>query len=644
MPEIDENVLIDGRYRVLRHVGSGGMADVYCAEDLHLGRNVALKLLYRRFAQDEQFVERFKREASAAAALQHPNVVSVYDRGKYDGTYYIAMEFCEGPSLKELITREAPLEMERAVDLAKKILIAARFAHRRGVIHRDLKPQNVIIEPDEGGDSVKVADFGIARAGASEITEVGAIMGTAHYLSPEQAQGHSVNEATDLYSIGVVLFEMLTGRTPFQGDSAVAIALRHVSQPAPSPREFRPEIPPELEAVVLKALAKDPKQRYLDADSFIADLDAARSALDGDRHVDLERTAKFDSVKPGDLLPVPVAVAAPPGKLAPAEPGGAPPPPPDDRVHPRRRPGRRPLALGALLLLAIVAAGYGAYTLLRPNQVRVPLVLGQTITSARDDLQAAGFKVDIDRRPDPAPADTVFRQVPGSGEDVDEGSTVTLFVSAGPSNVKVPDVIGLGEQDAKSRIRRADLRPTVEEESSIKVPAGNVIRSDPGPRVSIERGSRVVLAVSTGPKHVQVPDLLGLDEDAAVARLREQGLNVVVRERGSSEPSGTVVSQLPAAGQDVDEGSSVTLYVSNGNLAKVPDVTGFSQARAEADIRDAGFTPLVRMQSVSEPDRDGRVISQTPPGGKEKRKGNSVVITVGQLVTPPPETPTTPSP
>src|SRR5919204_3522151 len=279
MPELDDQVVIDGRYRILRHVGSGGMADVYRAEDTHLGRAVALKLLYRRFAQDKEFVERFRREASAAAALQHPNVVSVYDRGEYDGTYYIAMEFCEGSSLKEVIAREAPLDPRHAIELTKKILVAARFAHRRGVIHRDLKPHNVIISDEEGGETVKVADFGIARAGSSEITEVGAIMGTAQYLSPEQAQGHAVNEASDLYSVGVVLFEMLTGRAPFEGDSAVAIALKHVSQVPPSPREFRPEIPPELEAVVLKALAKNPSESYTDADSFIRDLEVAGRAL-----------------------------------------------------------------------------------------------------------------------------------------------------------------------------------------------------------------------------------------------------------------------------------------------------------------------------------------------------------------------------
>src|SRR6188472_503396 len=261
-PDLTENAIIDGRYRIVGHVGSGGMADVYRAEDTHLGRRVALKLLHRRFAQDTEFVERFRREASSAAGLQHPNVVGVYDRGEFDDTYYIAMEYCEGRTLKEVIRAEAPLDVRRAIAITKQMLLAARFAHRRNVIHRDLKPHNVMI--GEEGD-VKVTDFGIARAGASDITQAGAIMGTAQYLSPEQAQGRPVTEASDVYSIGIVLFEMLTGRAPFDGDSAVAIALKHVNQPPPSVRQFVPSIPPELEAVVTKALAKDVADRYNDA-------------------------------------------------------------------------------------------------------------------------------------------------------------------------------------------------------------------------------------------------------------------------------------------------------------------------------------------------------------------------------------------
>ena len=260
---LDTDTVVDGRYRIERRLGSGGMADVYLALDQQLGRKVALKVLYRRFAEDPEFVERFRREASAAAGLQHQHVVSVYDRGEWEGTYYIAMEYLEGHSLKALISQHAPLEPDIAIDYAIQILRAARFAHRRGVIHRDLKPHNVIVD-DEG--VLTVTDFGIARAGASDMTQTGSIMGTAQYLSPEQAQGHAVSQQSDLYSVGIVLYEMLTGRVPFDGDSAVAIALKQVGEAPVPPSAYNAAVTPQLEQVVLRALEKDPAARYPDAD------------------------------------------------------------------------------------------------------------------------------------------------------------------------------------------------------------------------------------------------------------------------------------------------------------------------------------------------------------------------------------------
>jgi serine/threonine protein kinase len=277
MTEVAGNTLIDGRYRVLRRIGSGGMADVYCAEDSHLGRHVAIKVLHRRFAQDQEFVERFRREAKSAAGLNHPNVVGVFDRGEHEGTYYIAMELLEGRSLKDIVGTDAPLPQERVIDLGAQILHAAGFAHRHGVIHRDFKPHNVIV--DDVGHA-KVTDFGIARAGASEMTETGSIMGTAQYLSPEQAQGHAVTATSDIYSIGVMLYELLAGRLPFEGDSAVAVALKHLSEPPTPISQWRPDVHPALEAVVMAALAKDPAQRWQSAEDFAAGLEAARMQIE----------------------------------------------------------------------------------------------------------------------------------------------------------------------------------------------------------------------------------------------------------------------------------------------------------------------------------------------------------------------------
>src|SRR3954454_13403605 len=313
MAEVAENPGADGRYRIPSRIGTGGMADVYCAHDEHLGRDVSIKVLHRRFAQDQDFVERFRREASAAAGLQHPNVVGVFDRGEFDGTYYIAMEFLRGRTLKELIAQEAPLDQMRALDITVQILRAAGFGHRRGVIHRDFKPQNVIIDDE---DRVKVTDFGIARAGASEITETGSITGTAQYLSREQAQGTAAEESSDLYSIGVMLYEMVTGQLPFDGDSAVAVALRHLTEPPPPVHQLRPDVHPALEVVINQALQKDPRQRFLDADSFIAALEHVRPQLLA-MHEGQE-TADWTAVTPA-VYPQPYETMVAPSPYAPVD-------------------------------------------------------------------------------------------------------------------------------------------------------------------------------------------------------------------------------------------------------------------------------------------------------------------------------------
>src|SRR5436190_21148017 len=336
MTEVADNTLVDGRYRILGRIGSGGMADVYHAEDTHLGREVALKILHRRFAQDSEFVERFRREASSAAGLQHPNVVGVFDRGEHEGTYYIAMEHLPGRTLKECITSEGPWAQDRVIDLGIQILTAAGFAHRHGVIHRDFKPHNVIV--DEDGNA-KVTDFGIARAGASEMTETGSIMGTAQYLSPEQAQGHSVTAASDLYSIGVMLYEMLVGQLPFQGDTAVSVALEHLSEPPPPISQLRPDVHPALESVVMAALAKDPADRWQSADEFAAALEEVRRLMETGANGGQD-TAAFMPVP----VPVPAAEAAPAGDGAP--PAVVAPPPGEGRR--RRWPT---FTIGALTLL-----------------------------------------------------------------------------------------------------------------------------------------------------------------------------------------------------------------------------------------------------------------------------------------------------
>src|SRR5438132_3019313 len=401
MAEVADGTVVDGRYHIRGRIGSGGMADVYLADDMHLGREVALKVLHRRFARDQQFVERFRREASAAAGLQHPNVVSVYDRGEHDGTYYIAMENLPGRTLRELLRQEAPLSQERAINFGIQILNAAGFAHKRGVVHRDFKPHNVIVAVD---DSLKVTDFGIARAGASEMTETGSIMGTAQYLSPEQAQGKPVDHRSDLYSIGIMLYEMLAGRVPFTGDSAVAIALKHVNDVPQPLSQLRPDIHPVLEAAVMRAIAKDPAHRYQSADEFIGALEEARAAIRAGGGGHTEGWA-------------PVAAEAPP--------------------HEERR-RRWPWLV--LVLFLLLGGGALAFLLTRPDQVRVPNEVGRQAPQAAADLVNKGLRPQIVRMKSTRPIGIVVAQDPAAGRDIEKASTVKLRVSSGPGLTTVPDV------------------------------------------------------------------------------------------------------------------------------------------------------------------------------------------------------------
>src|SRR4051794_33447597 len=478
--DLEAGTVIDDRYRIKHRIGSGGMADVYCALDEQLGRDVALKLLHRRFAEDQEFVERCRREASSAAGLQHPNVVGVFDRGEWDGTSYIAMEHLEGRTLKQLITDEAPLDPIRAIDLVVQLLRAARFAHKRGIIHRDLKPHNAIVDPD---GRVKVTDFGIARAGASDMTQTGSIMGTAQYLSPEQAQGVNVDERSDLYSVGVVLYEMLTGRVPFEGDSAVSIALKQVAEAPTPPSAINPDTPPELEALVLRALAKDPAERYQDADEFITALDRVRGHLAAGVSPPGDETTAFAPLTTTAATAAAAGLGAAAGTDAyatGADTGVYPaaPLPLEDEAERERR--RWPVVLLVLLLLA--GAGLAAYALTRPEKVGVPNVVGRPYQGAAASLRNAGFQVEIDRvRDATSPVDTVIRQDPQPETRAEKGATVTLTVSEGPGTRALPNVIGDGRNEATKKLKEAGFKVDEQREPSDDVAENHVIDTQPSP-------------------------------------------------------------------------------------------------------------------------------------------------------------------
>jgi beta-lactam-binding protein with PASTA domain/tRNA A-37 threonylcarbamoyl transferase component Bud32 len=628
MTEVADNTLVDGRYRILARIGSGGMADVYRAEDTHLGREVALKILHRRFAQDAEFVERFRREASSAAGLQHPNVVGVFDRGRHDGTYYIAMEHLAGRTLKEIVTSEGPLPQERVIDLGLQILRAAGFAHKRGVIHRDFKSQNVIVDAE---GNAKVTDFGIARAGTSEITETGSIMGTAQYLSPEQAQGHAVTSASDLYSIGVILYEMLAGRLPFEGDSAVSVALKHLSEAPPPISSFRPDVDPNLEAVVQRALAKSPEQRWQSADEFASALEMARAnlgvATDGGQD-----TAAFAAVP----APLPAggdepAVVAPMAEPIPLEAEGPPPLPPEDQQQKSRR-----WPMFTLGLMALALAGLLAYLavngLLGANKVPVPRVVGEQLVKARAKLDQAGFEVKQTRVRSLAEFDQVIDQDPNAGEQAKEGSTVTLEVSGGPGDVRVPSVEGLPKERALKELNKVDLKVTVDPKASDTVHKDVAIRTVPKEGTSVQRGTRIRLFVSSGPEQVSVPDVVGLSRSSAESEIEDSGLKAAIEEQDSDKPKDEVISQSPPAGTQLDHGERVTITISRGEAkVDVPDVEGLPAADAARVLRSAGLHPARRTRTVDTQEDNGVVVEQRPAGGSQAKKGSSVVIVVGRF-------------
>ena len=603
-------------------------------------------MLHRRFAEDPGFVERFRREAQSAASLQHPNVVSVFDRGAFDGTYYIAMEYLQGRSLKQLIRQEAPLEPLRAIDLTVQILKAARFAHRRGVIHRDLKPHNVIVDDN---DHAKVTDFGIARAGASDMTETGSIMGTAQYLSPEQAQGHAVSAPSDLYSIGIVLYEMLTGRVPFDADSAVTIALKHVSEGPIPPRQINPAVPVGLEQVVMWSLNKNPGDRPADADEFIAALEQVRESLlaGGTGEVTANMAivpagmVAVGGQPPAALLPTAEGLGAGYAAAGQQTNGGAPDPDEPGDHRDDNGGGIWPW-LVAFLILLLLAGGAAAYLLTRPDKVQVPIVvsLSQSIAQAR--IEGAGLSPNVIYQNSPDELGTVIDQSPLGGTHVDKGSAVTLTISNGPGNVDIPSIVQLPKDEAIHELKLAGLKVArILNENSAQVPVGEATRTDPPAGSSVQSGSGVTLYLSSGRAPVNVPYVTGDQLTAAQAVLGRFTVKVVNKPSDTAS-AGTVLSQTPAGNSVAKPGSLVTLTVASApTTTKVPPVTGDTEVAASGTLLVAKLKAAVRSQTVTAANQDGIVIAQIPSANTVVPFGTTVTIVVGRYKAPTPTQTTT---
>ena len=640
MTTIDERrgTIFAGRYRLERKLGSGGMADVWLAEDQELGRKVAIKMLHERYANDTQFVERFRREATHAAGLSHPNVVSIYDRGEAEGSYFIVMEYVEGRTLKELLVTRGPCPVPVAISYVRQVLAALRYAHRNGIVHRDIKPHNVLVD-HEG--RVKVADFGIARAGSSQITEAGSIIGTAQYLSPEQARGAPVDESSDLYSTGIVLYELLTGDLPFTGETPVEIAMKHLSQVPPSPSSIRPEIPRDLDLVVLRALAKEPADRYRSAKEMDRDLELVGRG----EPVGTETEAAATMVLRGETT------AATTVRPVPAGFGG------DERYRSydsEVRTGRAwwPWLLAVGVAIALGIAGWFVYDDVRDRidanePVAVDNYTGILEQNAVDLIVGDGFEAKVVRRPN---ADVqpryVFQQEPEPGTRLPKDSIVTVIVSTGKPKVTVPFVVGKSRDTAVAELTQRDLEATVVEVNSERQ-SGIVTAQNPRAGTVLVSGASVRINVSKGPRPIAVPSVVGSTYELAAAQLQSAGFTVGRVDVESNEPAGTVVTQNPPGNSTATRGSPVTLSVSRGpSTVSVPDVSFQSVADARATLRAAGFRVAVTQQETDDETLDGVVISQDPPASSQADPDALVTLTVGTYVPPPDVTtpPTTTSP
>ena len=597
------------------------MAEVYLAHDDVLDRSVALKVMSGRYADDEEFVERFKREAQSAAALSHPNIVSIYDRGEAeDGTYYIAMEYLPGGTLKDRILKRGALAPRTAAAVALQIAEALRVAHAAGVVHRDIKPHNVLVT--DTGD-IKVGDFGIARAATSStMTRTGSILGTAHYISPEQAMGEPVGQGSDLYSLGVVLYEMLTGTLPYDAETSIGIAMKHVNGHLVPPRELNPEVPEGINAVTTKLLAKSPEERYADADELIEDLERVLEGFE-------PAAAKTTRVT---TRPTPAAGTAHTQTM-----GGP------KRV---RRQGRPWILFLLLLILLLGGLAYALLTLGPPRTVP-DLQNAASIREAEQiAAQAGDFEVVEGARQDSEePEGAIISQTPAAGESLREGSRIYVIVSD-RQVAEVPDVGNRTSKEATQTLEEAGFEVEEEPEESSESYQGYVIDQDPRGERTAEVGTTVTITVGVGPETVEVPDLSNRTVEEARRALEAADLSLgrQTRESSSRVPVGQVVSQNPSAGSNARSGSSVDITVSSGpNQLPVPDVVGYSVSDAVAAIWNAGFGYTV--ETIESTESAGTVLSTDPAGGTLLDPySRTVTITQssGPAAAPPPPPPSPP--
>lgn len=628
----EEPKIYNGRYELHRLIARGGMADVFLAHDQLLDRPVAVKVLFPQFASDPSSVERFRREAQSAAGLTHPSIVGVYDWGEEAGTYYIVMEYIDGRSLADILRSEGMLHPNRAADIAIDVAGALSFAHRNGVVHRDIKPGNILITAN---GQVKVTDFGIARALnqasiESSLTQAGSVMGTATYFSPEQAQGQRVDPRSDLYSLGIVLYEMLASQPPFSGDSAVSIAYKQVQEAPPPPSSINPRIPASIETIVMRLLQKDPAKRYADAEELRGDLRRFREGI-----------AVGAAPPPAATTTMPVV---PPQARAAYATNYSPEPDYVEEAEPPSRTGWFIAGLVVLIaalmaLLFMFAEALGLRDGDEVDQVEVPTVLDQDEANAVAILRSKDFTARIEHEVNSeAPVGTVFRQEPGPGVMADKGSEVAIWVSVEDGEAfAMPNMVGFREADVISQLRSRGLVLAdngLTRRNDDQAPAGEVLEQTPPAGDTVRAGDTFTLVISEGPEEVNVPDVRGRNLAEARSTLADAGFQITDEEEHSTTvPEGQVTRTEPVIGTPLPKGARVVIFVSAGppppEMATVPDVLNQTQATAESQIIGRGLSPQVTFAThASVP--AGNVISQSPDAGTTLEKGSLVKLVVSQ--------------
>ncbi len=629
---------VGGRYVLRDELGRGGMASVHRAHDEVLDREVAVKLLHAHLATDPTFLDRFRREARAAAALSHPNVVTVHDWGETDDGAYLVLQLIDGVSLRDVLRVRSHLPVDEAVAVLAPVAAGLGAAHAAGLVHRDVKPENLLLGRD---GTVRVTDFGLARAAASATSTFGGevLIGSPHYLSPEAVRSEPVDTRADVYGLGIVLYESLVGEPPHQADTPFATAMAHLERPIPTPSSRRPQVPSWLDEVVATATAFEPDDRYPDAAAFGRTLSRGAG---GD-------APDVSDVRAAATSAVPVHQPARSGPRG----GSTPPPPPppgsddhDEVPHrstaqieqepdPPRRRGRWIWLLALLLLLAGAGGGYAYWDRTIAPVTDIPDVTGQPLDAARDQLTTVGFEVSIDPdRPTDVdvPEGHVLSQEPADSARL--GTSVTLLISAGPAQVEVPDVVGAELDDARAALASLGFEVDTTERHDEDVAEGHVIATDPGPDDTADEASTVVLVVSLGPAPIEVPDLVGTDVDTARAEVLAAGLEleVVGGEHDPDVPAGHVLSQSPGPEGTLTRDEVVEVVVSDGpELVTVPLVRGESAEDAVGELEELGFEVEIREGDGSLLDsflNRGRVLDQDPASEVRRPRGATVIIYV----------------